>query len=207
MVKRENALQYVIELSEHTQDGVAYLLKEDGKPLDRSNITKYCKRERKIKKEIYIEKLENLLKIPREYWLGKDGYTKVLTLEVKKEIDEYFRDKRDKRDMLVYKNVGYHPLEKELVMRDTYILMDTVNGTVKEIVYGVGNEYVDEYTIWQRASALLEIVEEVKRIGVCNMKEWVNNLKNYQPYKAMTLEEIEEYESLFGKIEEENTSE
>ena len=47
---KENALQYVIGLSKYTQDWIAFYLRPN-KPLEKTTITRYCNRERKIKKD------------------------------------------------------------------------------------------------------------------------------------------------------------
>lgn len=205
-MKKENALQYLINLSKHTQDMIAFYLRPN-KPLQKTTITRYCNRERKIKTEEYIIRLERVLKIPREYWLGDDGYTKVLTPENKKKIDEYYRNKNDEYDTLIYKEIGEHPYQKELIIRDTEIAIDELKNKITECIYNYDdNYYTDEYTFYQRVVTILEVVAEIKRIGIDNMDDCLKLLKEYQP-KQPTLMTLEEYEELFGKTQLENTSE
>lgn len=185
--------------------------------LEKTEITNMGKRKRGVD-SIHIEMLEKIFDIPCCYWLdekpkvsGKQirtRYAKILTQEVKEKIDNYFSMKKYIEGQLIENEVGYNPYMKEVFNMDTDIVLEQMKYMLYSIVYA--NCEKDDYNdgvFYNRAVVLKDMLKSIGNIGIDNVWEYQKALKEHK-FKAvgMTAEEIEEYESLFGKIEE-NTSE
>lgn len=186
--------------------------------VDKSEVTNMGTRKRGVD-IAHIEKLEKIFGVPCCYWLDEKAkvsgkqirtrYAKKLTIEVKQKIDSYLSYKKYKEGEIVEDEMGYNPYMREVFDMDTDIVLEQMKYMLYSIVYAdLKKEYYYDGFIYNRALVLQDMLKSIEDIGIDNVWEYKKALKE-QRYKAvgMTLEEIEEYESLFGKIEIENASE
>lgn len=186
--------------------------------LEKTEITNMGTRKRGVD-IIHIEKLEKIFGVPCCYWLdekpdvnGKQirtRYAKKFTKEVKQKIDSYLSIKKYKEGEIYESEAGYNPYMKEVFNMDTDIVLEEMKYMLHSIIYASceKDNYYDG-VFYDRALCLKDMLNSIENIGIDNAWEYQKALKEHR-FKpiGMTTEEIEEYESLFGKIVEENTSE
>lgn len=246
-MKMDTALNYIIEYRKYNKEALAMKLRikpenqhkykkvvnynKRGK--NKSVISNYCNRIRKLLIEDYIEIIESELRVDREYWLDinektkngeknkKKGFVKILTPEVKQEIDKFFLKEKEETDNALYQKLQFHPLDVELLGTESRmrkdVLMDITEKCAFTLIDNEGNSWDNEYALClqiERINTLIHLMTELKQIKTQDIKRIINKLKKdkskeletepVQEARAMTQEE---YENWLEKLLRENTPE
>lgn len=180
-----------------------------------SEVSNFCKGKRGIADETHIRRLEALLSFPCYYWLeekpqvaGKQirtRYAKELNDTTREQIADYLSNELFERGKIIETETGmYNPFVDDTICIDTDIVIRKVEQEIHGCIYSSSNIPAQNADFYSNALIALEIVQKIKKMGLENANALLNEyvVKNAD---AGDMIDIEEYESLFGKIEKDTS--